>query len=170
MKKRKRLAVVGGERERREEKERERENARGSEPGRRDREGQRSRVVRHSPDLRPYPLPASPETPCRPLPSVPRAPTLYFVTDSSARLSQRTRVVAVREKYEGGKKDERNEFFDGLFAYSRCESACVSVTLRVWICPQCFASASAADTVRYVVNVILKNNAARVPFSGPAKR
>lgn len=55
-------------------------------PGRRDREGHGSRVVRHSPDLRPYPLPALLETPYRPLPVVPRT-RFYFVFDSASGLA-----------------------------------------------------------------------------------
>lgn len=54
--------------------------------GRRDREGHGSRVVRHSPDLRPYPLPALLETPYRPLPVVPRT-RFYFVFDSASGLA-----------------------------------------------------------------------------------
>lgn len=89
------VVVVGGEggAERREERE-------SGSAGSRDREGQRSRVVRHSPDLRPYPLPDCLETPCRPLPSVPRARRLYSAVDSSARLLPRTRE---RESRRSGK-------------------------------------------------------------------
>jgi len=71
-------------------------------------------------------LPASLETSCRPLPRAYLEPRLYFVTDSSARLSRR-RVVVVREKYKGGKRETNFWTLRILFVYYYwCESACVT--------------------------------------------
>ena len=84
----------------------------GGRPGRRDREGQGSRVVRHSPDLRPYPLPALPETPHRPLPVVPRTRS-YFVSDSASGLrgapAVSFRFVPIRRKKKKKKEKKRKE-------------------------------------------------------------
>jgi len=137
MRRRKQLAVVGERRRRERERERERE---GEREGEREREktrmgqnrvggiervrGRGSYGTALTFDL--ISLPASLETSCRPLPRAYLEPRLYFVTDSSARLSRR-RVVVVREKYKGGKRETNFWTLRILFVYYYwCESACVT--------------------------------------------
>lgn len=129
-------------------------------PGRRAREGQRSYGIALTFDL--IPLPVSPETPCRPLPSVPRAPTLLrnrlecetLATDRDSSRKYTERGSGTRERVRETHGYCRDLFF---CTFSTClggvfSSVCLCIRFLCVECVRC-------RRVRCIRNAILNNDA-----------